>query len=81
MKTEILHQKLSRYLDGHSMPAEVSQVQTWLSIVDKSELQLTEEEKIIMANEILDEIKAQTDYPVLFSKAKPWWQKIIPFRH
>jgi hypothetical protein len=76
MKTEILHQKLSRYLDGDSIPAEVSQVQTWLSIVDKSELQLTEDEKLIMENEILDEIKAQTDYPALFSKSKPWWQKI-----
>jgi len=76
MKTEILHQKLSRYLDGHSMPAEVNQVQTWLSIVDKTELQLTEEEKIILENEILDEIKAYTDYPALFPKAKPWWQKI-----
>jgi hypothetical protein len=76
MKTEILHQKLSRYLDGHSMPAEVSQVQAWLSIVDKSELHLSEEEKIAMENEILDEIKAQTDYPALFQKSKPWWQKI-----
>ncbi|MBS1577358.1 MAG: hypothetical protein JST09_18825 [Bacteroidetes bacterium] len=76
MKTEVLHQKLSRYLDGHSMPAEISQVQSWLSIVDKSELQLSEEEKMIIENEILDEIKAQTDYPALFPKSKPWWQKI-----
>lgn len=76
MKTEILHQKLSRYLDGHSMPAEISQVQTWLSVVDKSELQLTEEEKLNLENEILGEIKAYTNYPALFPKPKPWWHKI-----
>lgn len=76
MKTKILHQKLSRYLDGYSMPAEVSQVQSWLSIVDKSELQLTEENKLNLENEILDEIKAFTDYPALFPKTKPWWQKL-----
>jgi hypothetical protein len=76
MKTEILQKKLSRYLDGHSMPAEVNQVQTWLSIVDKSELQLSDEEKVSFENEILDEIRAYTAYPLLFPKSKPWWQKI-----
>lgn len=76
MKTEILQRKLSRYLDGHSMPAEINQVQMWLSIVDKSELNLTEEEKINFEIEILNEIKAYTAYPLLFPKSKPWWQKI-----
>ena len=76
MKTEVLQRKLSRYLDGRSMPAEVSQVRTWLSIVDKSELQLSEEETTALENEILDEIRAYTAYPLLFPKTQPWWQKI-----
>ena len=76
MKTEVLQRKLSRYLDGRSMPAEVSQVQTWLSIVDKSELQLSEEEATALENEILDEIRAYTAYPLLFPRMQPWWQKI-----
>jgi hypothetical protein len=76
MKTEALQNKFSQYLDGHSMPSEVSQVQTWLSIVDKSELQLTEEQAIHIENEILDEIRAYTAYPLLFPKTKPWWEKI-----
>lgn len=76
MKTEVLQKKLSRYIDGRSMPAEVSQVQTWLSIVDKSELHLSEEQTIALENEILDEIRAYTAYPLLFPQTKPWWQKI-----
>jgi hypothetical protein len=76
MKTEVLQQKLSRYLDGNSMPAEINQVQMWLSIVDKSEMNLSEEEKVIFEVEILNEIKAYTAYPLLFPKSKPWWQKI-----
>ena len=35
MKTEILHNKLERYLAGKSMPAETRQIQTWLSCTDK----------------------------------------------
>jgi len=76
MKTEILHKKLTRYIDGTALPAEAKQIQNWLSIVDKSELQLTEEEKEILEAEILADIQAQTAYPLLFPKSTPWWQKI-----
>ncbi|MGC4038131.1 MAG: hypothetical protein QM764_19370 [Chitinophagaceae bacterium] len=76
MKTEILQQKLIRYLDGQSMPSEVNQVQSWLSIVDKSELHISEEDKVILEKELLDEIKAQTYMPSASSKSKPWWQKL-----
>ena len=79
MKTEILHKKISRYLDGQSMPAEKNQIQNWLSIVDKSNLQMSEEDKIILENEILSEIQAYTAYPLLFPKPKPWWQKVTTF--
>jgi len=76
MKTEILHKKLSRYLDGQAMPAEANQIQNWLSLVDKSELHLSEEEKALLEAEILMDIQAYTAYPLFFPKLKPWWQKI-----
>ena len=76
MKTEILHQKLSRYLDGQSMPAEANQIQNWLSIVDKSSLHMSEEDKAILENEILKDIREYTAYPLLFPPVKSIWQKI-----
>ncbi|MBL7763544.1 MAG: hypothetical protein JNL23_09005 [Chitinophagaceae bacterium] len=76
MKTEILHKKLTRYIDGHALPAETKQIQNWLSIVDKSELQMSENDKITLEEEILAEIQAYTAYPLLFPKSKPWWHRI-----
>ena len=76
MKPEILHKKLTRYIDGQAMPAEANQIQNWLSIVDKSELQLSEDDKLLLEGEILADIKAYTAYPLLFPKSKPWWQRI-----
>ena len=76
MKSEIIHTKLERYLCGQSMPAEESQIQTWLSCT-ASDTQLTPEEKSLLELEILQEIQAYTAYPLFFPKrAKPWWQKI-----
>ena len=79
MKTEILHKKILRYLDGRSMPAEKNQIQNWLSTVDKSNLQMSEEDKIMLENEILTAIQTATNYPALFPKSRPWWQKVTTF--
>jgi len=76
MKTEILHKKLSRYLDGRSMPAEANQIQNWLSIVDKKSLGMSEEDKAILENEILKDIREYTAYPLFFPPKKSIWQKI-----
>ena len=76
MKTEILHKKLSRYLDGQSMPAEANQIQNWLSIVDKKNLGMSEEDKAILENEILKDIREYTAYPLFFPPKKSIWQKI-----
>lgn len=76
MKSEILHHKLERYVNGESMPAETRQIQTWLSCTSK-EAQLTPEERSLLELEILQEIQAYTAYPLFFPKrGKPWWQKI-----
>ena len=76
MKTEILHQKLSRYLDGQAMPAGASQIQSWLSIVDKSGLNISEESKAILENEILKDIQVSTGYLSLSSSTQSLWQRI-----
>jgi hypothetical protein len=76
MKTDQLQQKLTRYLSGQSMPAETRQIQNWLSVVDKSELQQSEWEKEKIREEILAEIKAYTAYPLFFPRPKPWWKKV-----
>ncbi|HRO69058.1 MAG TPA: hypothetical protein PK951_01730 [Chitinophagaceae bacterium] len=76
MKSEILHRKLQRYINGESHPAETRQIQTWLSCTS-SEEQLTPEERSLLELEILQEIQAYTAYPLFYpKKEKPWWQKI-----
>lgn len=76
MKSEILHRKLERYVNGEAMPAETRQIQTWLSCTT-GDVQLTPEERSLLELEILQEIQAYTAYPLFFpKKEKPWWQKI-----
>lgn len=76
MKSEILHRKLQRYINGEAHPAETRQIQTWLSCTS-SEEQLTPEERSLLELEILQEIQAYTAYPLFYpKKEKPWWQKI-----
>ena len=77
MKTEILHRKLERYLNGESMPAETRQIQTWLSCTS-SEAPLSLTEKQQLEQEILQEIQADTAYPLFYPKReeKAWWHKI-----
>lgn len=76
MKSEILHSKLERYVNGKAMPAETRQIQTWLSCTS-TQAQLSPEERSLLELEILQEIQAYTAYPLFFpKKEKPWWQKI-----
>lgn len=77
MKTEILHRKLERYVNGEAMPAETRQIQTWLSVTTE-EKQLTPEEKEQLGSDILNEIREATAYPLFYEKdEKPWWQKVV----
>ena len=57
MKSEILHNKLERYVNGQSLPAETKQIQTWLSCTGTGK-QLTPEERSLIELEILQEIQA-----------------------
>ena len=79
MTVETLKKKTSRYLNGESMPAETRQIQNWLSCTDKKALELSEQEKQAIEQEILSEIQAYTAYPLFFPKPDPWWRKINSF--
>jgi len=76
MKTEILHRKLERYVNGEAMPAETRQIQAWLSCTT-SEYELAGAEKLQLQEDILKEIQEETAYPLFYPKReKQWWQKI-----
>ncbi|MET0464444.1 MAG: hypothetical protein ABW007_14865 [Chitinophagaceae bacterium] len=76
MKTEILHKKLERYVNGEAMPAETRQIQAWLSCTT-TETELSATEKMKLEADILKEIQDATAYPLFYPKQeKPWWQKI-----
>ncbi len=77
MKTEILHQKLERYLNGEAMPAETRQIQTWLSCTVAEDVMPAEEKELLGAS-ILREIQEYTAYPLFYPREeKPWWKKAI----
>ncbi len=79
MKTEILHKKLERYLNGEALPAETRQIQSWLSVTQtEAEPEMNESEKDALASDILNEIRQQTGYPTLYPKQdQAWWQKAM----
>ena len=78
MKSEILQKKVERYLNGESKPAEIRQIQTWLSVPQDEVKQLTPEEKDRLGASILAEIREETAYPLFYPRdEKQWWQKAV----
>lgn len=74
MTTEILHQKINRYLQRRSLPAETRQIQTWLSVsVEKTTY--SREEMAAIEQEVLAEVQAYTAYPLFHPRPAPWWKK------
>lgn len=77
MKTEILHRKLERYINGDALPAETRQIQSWLSCTT-SEISLSAEAKQQLEDDILKDIQDHTAYPLFFPKReKAWWEKAV----
>lgn len=77
MKTQTLQQKLERYINGQSLPAETRQIQSWLSCTT-TDIHLSPERKLELEQQILLEIQAETAYPLFYPKReKPWWQKVM----
>ena len=79
MTPETLKKNTTRYLQGRAMPAETTQIQTWLSCTDNGKNVLPEDQQERIEAEILAEIQAYTAYPLFFPKPEPWWRKITAF--
>ena len=76
MTIETLQKKTARYLKGESTPAEIRQIQNWLSVTNNTSKNLSVAEKQQIEQEILAEIQAYTAYPLFYPKPEPFWRKI-----
>ena len=79
MTIETLEKKTARYLKGESAPAEIRQIQNWLSCTNKKSNDISEVEKQQIEREILAEIQAYTAYPLFYPKPEPFWRKFTVF--
>jgi len=68
MQTGILKPKLERFIQGKASPAEVKQIDAWLSNGNYMKLHLTEKEKEDLHNEILYDVQCYTAYPLFYPK-------------
>lgn len=76
MTTEVLKEKMGRYLSGLSMPSEKRQIQTWLSCTMTKKDSLPAKEKERIENEIVAEVQAYVDYSQFKPKPESWLKKI-----
>jgi hypothetical protein len=79
MTTDILKKKTGRYLSGQSVPSERNQMQNWLSCTGEKKINVSAEERTIIENLIVAEVKAYIDYTKLEPEPAPWWKKITAF--
>jgi len=76
MTTEVLKEKMGRYLRGESAPSETRQIQTWLScIADKKDIHSAKEKEAI-EKEITADVQAYITYTQFKPEPEPWWKKI-----
>jgi hypothetical protein len=75
MTTEILREKTGRYLCGQSVPAEKKQIQNWLSCTG-NKTTVSEEERKIVEDEIVAQVKAYVVSSVFQPKEENWWKKL-----
>ena len=77
MQTGILKPKLERFIQGKASPAEVKQIDAWLSNGKYMKLHLTEKEKEDLHNEILYDVQCYTAYPLFYPKKNEYLKKSI----
>jgi len=68
MQTGILKTKLERFIQGKASPAEIKQIDAWLSNGNYSKLDLTEKEKRHLHHDILYDVQCYTAYPLFYPK-------------
>ena len=83
MQTGVLKTKLERFNHGIASPAEVKQIDAWLSNGNYMKLNLTEKERRDLHNYILYDVQCYTAYPLFYpkkqtiSKRQCRWSKIF----
>lgn len=77
MQPEILRNKLERFIQGKASPAEVKQIDAWLSNGNYPKLHLTEREKEDLYNYILYDVQCHTAYPLFYPKKTEYFKKAI----
>ena|SRR5215204_1109415 len=77
MQTEILKTKLERFIQGNASPAEVKQIDAWLSSGNYPKLHLTEKEKKDLHDCILYDVQCYTAYPLFYPKKNEYHKNTI----
>ena len=76
MTTEVLKEKMARYLRGESVPSETRQIQTWLSCTTDNRDAIPVKEKEKIESEIVAEVHAYIAYTQFDPEPKSWWKKL-----
>jgi len=79
MTTEVLKEKVARYLSGQSVPSEKRQIQNWLSCTMDNEDIVPAKEKQMIENEIVGEILAYANWTAFEPKEESLWKKVTAF--
>jgi hypothetical protein len=77
MQTEIIKNKLERFLEGKANPAEVKQIDAWLSSGNYTKLHLTEKERKDLHDYILYDVQCYTAYPLFYPKKNEYFKRTI----
>ena len=79
MTTEVLKEKMARYLSGQSVPSEKRQIQNWLSCTLDNKDSVPAKEKERIENEIVAEILAYANWSSFQPKQDSLWKKVTAF--
>ena len=77
MQTEILKTKLERFIQGKANPAEIKQIDAWLSNGNYQKLHLSEKERRDLHNNILYDVQCYTAYPLFYPKKGDYLKNTI----
>lgn len=77
MQQEILKTKLERFVQGNASPAEVKQIDAWLSSGNYPKLYLTDKEKRELHGYILYDVQCYTAYPLFYPKKNEYLKRTI----
>ena len=75
METAILKPKLERFIQGKASPAEIKQIDAWLSNGNYQKLNLSDKERRDLHSNILYDVQCYTAYPLFYPKKNEYLKK------